>query len=129
MYSLIIFGILLLCLGGVSEAIMDKINFHYDTSIFIDLKNQDFFNPRLSWRNKYKKNQLIPKFPGSTTVFVAWTDCWHLAKMFMHLFTFGGCYILSLSIDGMWELLSIFVIGRIFYGLAFELTFSKILNK
>lgn len=129
MYSLFVLGLLLLCLGGASEAIMDKIMFHYDRSIFKSLKNQIFFDPNLSWRNKYKKNQLIPKFPGSTTIFVSLTDMWHLAKLAKHLFTFGGLFILAFNSVTNWELFSVFVVGRILYGLSFELTFSKLLEK
>lgn len=36
-----------------------------------------------SWRNKYRGNDpaLGPRFPGSTTWLVAFTDLWHLANL------------------------------------------------
>lgn len=54
---------------------------------------------------------------------------WHLAKLAKHLFTFGGLFILAFNSVTNWELFSVFVVGRILYGLSFELTFSKLLEK
>jgi hypothetical protein len=128
MYSLLALGLVLLCLGGLFEAVMDKINFHYDNSIFANLQNQQFYNPRLSWRNKYKPNQLVPKYPGSTTIFVALTDAWHSAKLLMHLFTFSGCFLIAISFTDWRIILAAFVTGRILFGIVFELTFKYILE-
>lgn len=128
MYSILILGLVLLCVGGLSEAVMDKINFHYDRSIFKSLKNQQFFDPRLSWRNKYKPNQLVPKYPGSTTIFVSLTDAWHTAKLIMHTCLFLGLFLIAISLPN-WPLILIaFGAGRILYGITFELSFKYLLE-
>ena len=78
---------LLFCaLGGMSNAAMDKASFHYDRSVFSTLGDDGYFNPALSWKNKWQrdeKGEVIAgkeRFPGASTVFVNLTDFWHLAK-------------------------------------------------
>ena len=79
----IIIILILFTFSGIFEAIMDKIQFHYNKSIFP--KNSLFWNPELSWKNKYKDDLKTPKFFGSTTFFVIFTDAWHLLKYIMIL--------------------------------------------
>ena len=77
--------IVLLLIAGIANAIMDYLQFHYYSL------NQ-FWNPRLSWRNKYKhgEKKYGEKFPFSTTILVSFTDGWHLLQMvcFSALFAF-----------------------------------------
>jgi hypothetical protein len=41
-----------------------------------------FWDARTSWRLKYKSTgEQRPAFPGSTTLFVAFTDGWHLTNL------------------------------------------------
>jgi hypothetical protein len=105
---------------------MDKINFHFDKSIFFDKKNKLFWNPNESWKNKWKDDLKTEKFPGSSTIFVFTTDAWHLFKFFKNTSLFIGLPLLYLG--GFNMILSI-VISRIIYGLIFTLFFDKILVK
>lgn len=75
----IIIALLLWALGAFCKGIMDTLQFHYGKSAFAD-KNPLFWNPKESWRNKYKGGdpQAGPKFPLSTTWLVFLTDAWHL---------------------------------------------------
>ena len=77
--TIIILAFLSLLIAGVSKAIMDKVNFHFTESIFVKLNGQ-FWNPEYSSLNKYKGGVKAwgPKFWGSTTFFVMFTDAWHL---------------------------------------------------
>lgn len=85
---------ILISLAGLSNAAMDKMQFHYSKSIFPkdqDLllgKSEQFWNPTLSWRNKYKDNDPTKgmKFPMSTGALVFLTDGWHLMQFFMLTF-------------------------------------------
>lgn len=79
-------------LAGVSNGFMDKIQFHYSRSIFpqneedkLLFKGRDFWDPKVSWKNKYKNKdpKQGPKFPGSTGAFVFTTDGWHLFQFIM----------------------------------------------
>jgi hypothetical protein len=67
--------IILLLISAVANAIMDYLQFHYYSL------NQ-FWNPRLSWRNKYKhgEKKYGEKFLFSTTILVSFTDGWHLMQ-------------------------------------------------
>ena len=65
---------------------MDKIQHHYHKSIFKTL-NEQWWNPEISWKNKYRKNEselgvdlLRERFPFSRTFLVFVTDAFHLFK-------------------------------------------------
>lgn len=73
-------AILSYAIAGAMNGAMDKLQFHYGKSIFP--KGSQYWDPKLSWRNKYKNGDVNqgPKFPGSTTIFVWLTDGWHLLQ-------------------------------------------------
>jgi hypothetical protein len=116
-----------LSLVGLFDAVMDKIQFHYNKSIFKNFKNQQFWNPKLSWINKWKNGNKKngEKFLFSSTLFVFTTDAWHLAKFFRNF-----CIVVSmfLFIYLPTNPTSIFylVLGRVFWGIVFELCFSRL---
>ena len=122
---LIICG-LLISFSAISEAIMDKINFHYDKSIFIEKTNQLFWNPIESWKNKWKEDLRTEKFIGSSTIFVFTTDAWHLFKFIKNTCLFIG---LPLLFMGKINIILSMVIARVLYGLIFTLFFDVILVK
>ena len=69
------------------NGVMDSLQFHYPQT-GID-ENSLFWNPQISWQNKYAKcafDQLCepirPAFWGATTFLSFLTDGWHLAKFF-----------------------------------------------
>lgn len=74
--------ILYLFLYGIIKSIKDKISFHYNRSVFTKLpsKYQNYTNPDISWRNKWKNGNPDEgeRFFGSSTIFVMFTDFWHL---------------------------------------------------
>ena len=122
-----ILGLIFISLSAISESIMDKIQFHYDKSIFSNEKyNQLFWNPVESWKNKWKDDLKTEKFLGSSTIFVFTTDAWHLFKFFKNTFLFIGLPLLS--IGGVNLILSV-IIARILYGLIFTLYFDVLLKK
>lgn len=125
-----IVGLILVSLSAISEAMMDKLQFHFHKSIFKfnPVKyNQLFWDPSMSWENKYKENSMTePKFYGSTTIFVFVTDAWHLFKFLRNVFLFIGLPLLCLS--GINLILSV-IIARVLYGLIFTLFFDIFLEK
>lgn len=72
-------------LSGVADGVADGLQFHYD-------KPDQFWNPDISWTNKYKNHDPSqgPKFFGSTDFLVWTTDGWHLMKFSRDLFTTGA---------------------------------------
>ena len=77
-----------LILYGISDAIYQTITYHYYTSIFLKIRSKFwrlwFAHPDISYLNKYKDRDAIelkPRFPGSTTIFVRWTDAVHFFNL------------------------------------------------
>lgn len=115
---------------GMFEAVMDKLNFHFEKSIFKGLANQQFWDPTLSWRNKWKlgvkKNG--EKFPLSSTVLVFTTDAWHFAKFLRNLCVVAAI-LLAWRFVTLTELLVWTTVGRILWGVSFEYCFKNIFEK
>ena len=76
--------IYLLIISAFAKSIMDTLHFHFDISIFSNLK-QSWWNPLTSWKNKWKNGD--PKqgenFWGSSRWFVRFTDAWHFFQGMM----------------------------------------------
>lgn len=74
--------IIVLIISAIGKAVMDVVRFHFGRSIFKRYTGSYFFDPTLSWLNKYRDRNptLGERFSGSTTVFVFITDLWHLAQ-------------------------------------------------
>jgi hypothetical protein len=142
MITIILFVIFLLfiMISGASEAVMDKVQFHYEKSIFWNEEKykQNFWDPERSWVNKYKPGSTSePKFWGSTTYFVFTTDAWHLFKFFKNTFLFismgtsmyaSSFFSKEFDLSNILLILLFVIIGRAFYGLSFNLMFDKILK-
>jgi hypothetical protein len=95
-----------IALGGFFNSIMDILFTGYGKSIFASLNNPLFWNPQVSWKNKWAQPFPQPsenkwyyfgfpppykeRFPYSSTIFVFLTDGWHLSKALMLL-----CIMLS----------------------------------
>lgn len=75
-------------LAGIAKAIMDKVNFHFEKSVF-NKRNIYYWNPEYSWINKYNKitdnSQEVftrKKWFKIIPVPVLFTDFWHLVQTF-----------------------------------------------
>jgi hypothetical protein len=113
----ILIPILLVILSGISKAIMDTIQFHFEKSHF----KGEWFNPSISWNNKYtwSSNKIISWLIQNTLVFI--TDAWHFFGMIQRVSLFS---ILFFHITWWWVpiLYSIF-------ALTFHIFFTYILIK
>lgn len=71
--------ICLMAASGALDGFAETLKFHYDR---VDGLNDDFWNPAISWKNKYKHGNPAEgeAFTGSTTVFVGVTDGYHLTR-------------------------------------------------
>jgi hypothetical protein len=128
MILLTILGLVFVAASSVAEAIMDKIQFHYDKSIFSNDKyKQTFWDPTKSWVNKWKDSSAKDeRFLGSSSIFVFTTDAWHLFKFFRNTFLFIGLPLLSF---GSINVILAAILARIIYGLVFTICFNKLLIK
>ena len=64
---------ILVFVSGTAEGVMDHLQFHYD-------KPNQFWNPSISWRNKYKGGDPVNGKTFAGKYFVAATDGWHMMK-------------------------------------------------
>lgn len=120
-------------LAGVCKAVMDTLQFHYDKSVF-ESPNDGYWDTSLSWRNKYKNKdkEQGEAFWGSTTIFVAYTDGWHLFQslflgfIFLSVITYNP--ILNYEIKWLSMLFDYFLLRGIF-GLSFTLFYDKLLKR
>lgn len=69
--------------SGAFEGVMDHLQFHYD-------KPDQFWNPDISWKNKYKGGDPAngKTFAGKYMVWT--TDGWHMMKFGRNLTMFAG---------------------------------------
>jgi len=123
-------ALILIALAATAEAIMDILQFHFETSAFWNL-NKHYWNPQWSWMNKYKDltPSKGPAFFGSTSFLVAITDAWHLLKMFRTLFLFIGIGLIGYSSESWWSFILWLVLGRVIFGLVFTVMFNKVFAK
>jgi hypothetical protein len=123
---MIYIGFILFFVAGICEAVMDKLQFHYDISIFKNFKNQLFWDPSTSWKNKYEDGDPLKgeRFFLSKTLFVGFTDAWHLFKLFRTLMIFAGIYFLFIPCLSKMECLLFVIIARILYGISFTIFFN-----
>jgi hypothetical protein len=116
--------------AGFSEGIMDKLQFHYHKSKFKNYKNQNFWDPSISWSNKWSNHDPKngPAFFGSSTFLVFLTDSWHLFKFLKNTLIFIGLILLGFYAKSVILLILFFIISRSIYGLGFSFSFYKIFN-
>lgn len=68
--------------AGLSNGVSDAIQHKYDQTVFANWNNDQYWNPDLSYRNKYRSwpDDRRAAFPGAKTWLVWTTDAWHLTK-------------------------------------------------
>lgn len=106
-------NLLFILLACIMNAGMDSLRFSFDTS-FARNWSHSFWNPAISWENKYKLPEWIPD---------AFTDGWHLLKMFM----LGFLFIASSAnvTNSFWNDLILFTV----YSVTWNVPFPAILKK
>jgi hypothetical protein len=135
---MIIIIIISFLFAGLAEGIMDWLQFRLPLQIKNKWVYHQFWDPRKSWGNKWKKIYIntVPtilfgteRFPLSSTILVFLTDGWHLMKWFRNRamdVAFTGIICKSTDIS-FWYILLFILVLRLFYGLGFYLTFKKLL--
>jgi hypothetical protein len=79
---------LLLIVAGASKGVSDIISHHFSSSIFSNEKKYKvtFWNPlkKNKWKDKKVQGKLVERYPGSSTIFVGFTDAWHCFNTIRH---------------------------------------------
>ena len=131
----IIISVLCAIIAGVARAVSNKIIFHYRTSVF---RYKEWFNPEKSWRNKWKLENGNPKvvngkkverYFGSSTIFVLFTDAFHLFE-FLFRITFATSFITATLLlnKSVWFAFSYLIIYLIFAG-TFHILFTYLFTR
>lgn len=110
-------SLLFVFIAGLAEGVMDFLQFHF-------LVHNKFWNPDISWKNKWKDGNPLKgeKFWQSSRALVFLTDGWHLMKFVRNLFIFASFLVLpdySFAYLLMWVLLM-----RLLYGIGFTITYK-----
>ena len=117
-------------LAGAANGLNQDLVFHYHEfqSTFPNA-NPQFWDPDLSWRNKYLNGDPAQgeRFPGSSTVFSGITDGYHATVLTRNLFiTTSIC--LSPQTRGWKPFLTKTLVYSLSYGLGFELVYGKLIR-
>ena len=125
-YSLIFFTLAAIC-----NAVMDKLSFHFYDSVFSrDVRYWQWFNPEVSWRNKY-----IDKMPSKGLrkwlIFdVQFTDAWHTFKSLMIVFLALSIITFDLYTFNVWWIkLIVFCVYGFVWNVVFNLFYNRLLKK
>ncbi len=126
--------LLLLFVAHGLKGVADTLQFHYDSSPYARLGHEAFWNPEESWKAKYAHDAsgalirpLREKFPGSSTIFVAATDAWHLSQSLQYAcIRLAVCLLLVplLGWRGVWAYVGVFVGVWVVQGAGFWLGYS-----
>ena len=117
--------IIFLVIAAICKAVKDTLEFHYDYSIFAKC-NAKYWNPLTSWRNKYKEDLKTPKFWGSTTIFVMFTDAWHLFDFLQTLTMLLAIVLYGTMIYWAVDLVIFYVIFCCVFELFYSLIFKQV---
>jgi hypothetical protein len=120
-----VYSIIFIVLAAICNAVMDKITHHWDRSIFKQLKNSVWWNPSISWKNKYVNRDY--KNPIKKIIFglfdKPFTDAWHTFKSLMIVFL-----CLAICTYKFYSYFDFIILGTI-WNLTFNLLYNKVLKK
>lgn len=111
-WPMLLLALLTICVAAMLNATMDTLTHHFSTSIFAGLNDQ-WWNPAISWQNKYNYS-----FPWNI---VQLSDAWHLAKTLMLGVLIYGTIFTGRRIVVTWGRILVYTI---LYGAAWILTFN-----
>lgn len=100
---------------GVTKAVQDKLQFHFEHSVFSKLG--DWWNPQDSWKLKWKNGDKAQgeRFWLSSTLLVSLTDAWHFFGL---LRNFSVFLLLGILIN------PIYIVYYPIFFVTFHLTFT-----
>jgi hypothetical protein len=110
--------------AGASKGFNETLMFHWKAfrHSFPDA-NPDWFNPNVSWRNKYKNGDpdAGAKFPFSTSVLVMFTDQYHLNN-FINKAAWTGTVVIKIG-EGR-KSLKHYILDLLFYTACHQIGFA-----
>jgi hypothetical protein len=126
-----VYSLIFLILAAISNSVMDTLQFHFETSVFLN-KNPQYWNPNISWKNKYVNGDTKlgrRKIFGLIDYPVLLTDGWHLFKSFTISFLILTALTFDFSLKFWYYYPIVFCIYKTIWGLFFELFYKYLLRK
>jgi hypothetical protein len=122
---IIIISVILVIVAGIAKAFMDTLQFHYYEMRW--KLNPQYWNPEISWQNKYTWGKDKPKFIQwllkGPLVFI--TDGWHL----MQFVFLNSIMIVPAILQPYYNPFLAFLVIRTIFGILFFLFYNYILIK
>jgi hypothetical protein len=129
---------ILVALASTCNAVIDKLSHHYDRSIFKDFKNRYWWDPTMSWENKYvlgkpEYGRVKWNILGFRVIKpVQFTDAWHFFKMLMIVFMCAaiscGIFYHHENLTWWWFVIYLGSLGTL-WNITFSAFYDKILKK
>ena len=102
----VIIAAILFCVAAIFNATMDNIDHHYYKSVFSTFESEQYFNPSVSWTNKYIDHKVENGFiqwcigPLCIDKPVIFTDFWHFVKgSFIFCLALGMSFLIIAAHD------------------------------
>jgi hypothetical protein len=125
--------LLLLCvLSGAFDGLAETLKWHYSQfSARFANANPCFWNPAISWTNKYKNGDYLQgeKFWQSSRAFVFTTDGYHLARMVRNVFVFSAVALQFCLPGPWWQLIILFFAAYFGYTVGFSMIYDFVFKK
>lgn len=126
--TLLFISMFLFLIAGLFEGTAEALKFH--TSRFFDRfkkANKQFWDPSLSWRNKYKNGDPAQgtKFPFSTSGLVFLTDGYHLVRWARNVFTIAAI-IISPALVAWYMYIAAFVLFYLAFTGGFTISYDRL---
>ena len=110
-------------LSGISKAIMDKLAFHFERSVFSNTTS--WWNPKKSWENKYtwsKGKKFLQWILSNPLVFI--TDAWHFFQAVFSV-SIVSCFFVAGMFLPWWTSIVLYVSNRIIFHIFFTWVFER----
>lgn len=121
-----VYSLIFIMLAAICNAIMDTITYHWYSSMFCGNVNRIWWDPEISWRNKYNQGQVYNGLRKWWIFDVPCTDAWHTFKNLMIVLIVLSIVTFDCKIIRFWYEYIIMIIA---YGLMWNLTFNLFYNK
>lgn len=124
-------SIIFFAFAGLFNSIMDIIYHKWNQSIFSKSKNENFINfsnPLISWKNKWENGDPNDgeKFIGSSTIFVMFTDLWHLSQFLMFIsFILGAIFYQPIFGKVLYDIIILYLSLTLTFMLFYYIFFRK----
>lgn len=124
----------LMCLSSVFRALHNTLIHHFSTSIFKG-KNDQWWDPNISWLNKYKNNDVkqgFKKWFGNINYPVQITDGWHFfntLEIITNWLTVVAVLVMGLSITDWFTGIVFIILSFVCYNLTFSIFYDYVYLK